>query len=52
MDSMSMLQKLKKINFKWQFTIFVSIAITVILVLYADCGSFYKVDCHQVILNR
>ncbi len=47
-----MLKKLRKINFKWQFVIFVSVSIVALLVLYADCGSLYKVDCHSVILNR
>lgn len=50
--SMSMMKKLRRISFKWQIAIFASVAVAVILALYVDCGSFYRVDCHQVILNR
>ena len=49
---MTLCDKLRKISFKWKFLIWLSVVVVVFLMIYAWCGSIFKVDCHQVILGK
>ncbi len=49
---MAFWDKLRKISFKWQLIIWLSVVTILFLMIYAWCGSILKVDCHQVILGK
>ena len=41
-----------KFGFKEQIGLFVLFSAVAFLVVYASCGTFSKVECHEVILGR
>lgn len=41
-----------KFGFKEQMTLFVVFSATAFLVIYATCGKFSKVECHETVLGK
>ena len=49
---MSLWKKLQNYSFKKMGIIFIVIVGVTFLMIYATCGTLYKVDCHEVILRK
>ena len=49
---MSVWSKLQNISFKKMVIVFAVLTGITLLGIYANCGTLYKVDCHEVILSK
>ncbi len=49
---MDIWKKLQNYSFKKMGIIFLIVVVATFLMVYATCGSIYKVDCHEVILRK
>ena len=41
-----------KFSFKEQMTLFIVFSAVAFLLVYATCGTFSKVECHEVLLGK